>query len=189
MPFNLNDYEPVAARLARWLNAAHDREADPRVITHLVHHAPGWCVFRAELFEGDVLRATGWAEEHATERGVNATSHVENCETSAVGRALANMGVAGHDPEKRPSQEEMRKVKVAEMAAKRPASPPAAPEQPSSTEDAPKPSTGVNPPTEKMLKFLRVLEKRKGTQADTAAELDFELCRYEIDRLQGLQDA
>jgi len=189
MAFNLNDYEPVAARLARWLSDAHDREADPRVITHLVHHGPGWCVFRAELYEGDILRATGWAEEHATERGVNATSHVENCETSSVGRALANMGVAGHDPDRRPSQEEMRKVKTGELAARR-AQKPADGPQPGPVPD----DSGTGPyerqtPTDKMVKFLRVLEKRKGVKADSAAEQDFDVCRSEIDRLQGLSDA
>jgi hypothetical protein len=189
MAFNLNDYEPVAARLARWLSDAHDREADPRVITHLVHHGPGWCVFRAELYEGDILRATGWAEEHATDRGVNATSHVENCETSAVGRALANMGVAGHDPDRRPSQEEMRKVKAGELAAIRTQMAPTAPEDPSGPADTGQPSYNRETPTDKMVKFLRVLEKRKGVKADSAAEQDFDLCRSEIDRLQGLPDA
>lgn len=108
MTFNLNDYEPVATRLARWLE---NTDGQPRVITHLVHYNEGQsCVFRAELWVDEILIATGWAEEHVEDRGVNKTSHLENAESSAVGRALANAGLAGSDPAKRASREEMGKV-------------------------------------------------------------------------------
>jgi hypothetical protein len=107
MGFNLEDYEPVAARLARWLEQT---EGQPRVITHLVHYQENRCVFRAELWVGDVLISTGWAEETRGDGNVNRTSHLENCESSSVGRALANAGLAGSDPNKRPSREEMGKV-------------------------------------------------------------------------------
>ena len=88
MGFNLDDYEPVATRLSRWLADVGAREAIGRVITEMTHHGEGWCVFKASLYENDTLISTGWAEEHASQRGVNSTSHVENCETSAVGRAF-----------------------------------------------------------------------------------------------------
>jgi hypothetical protein len=68
------------------------------------------CVIRAELWLEDVCIATGYAEEVRGAGNVNRTSHVENCETSAVGRALANAGMAGSDVSKRPSREEMTKV-------------------------------------------------------------------------------
>jgi hypothetical protein len=68
------------------------------------------CVIRAELWLEDVCVATGYAEEVRGAGNVNRTSHVENCETSAVGRALANAGMAGTDVNKRPSREEMSKV-------------------------------------------------------------------------------
>lgn len=108
MSFNLDDYEPVAARLSRFLDAHKDQF--PRVITEMVHRGDSWCTFKAYLYLGEDLISTGWAEEHVTERGVNAVSHVENCETSAVGRALANAGFAGSDPARRASREEMAKV-------------------------------------------------------------------------------
>jgi hypothetical protein len=55
-----------------------------------------------------VAYSTGFAEEKDSDRGVNATSALENCETSAIGRALANAGFAAKG--KRPSREEMAKV-------------------------------------------------------------------------------
>jgi hypothetical protein len=55
---------------------------------------------------------TGYAEETVSTRGVNSTSALENCETSAIGRALANAGYVTKG--KRPSREEMSKVKANE---------------------------------------------------------------------------
>ena len=116
MGFNLDDYEPVAARQNRWLENRMGEYLEgkcghPRTITHMVS-VPGAdiCVIRAELWLGDVCIATGYAEEVRGAGNVNRTSHVENCETSAVGRALANAGMAGTDVNKRPSREEMMKV-------------------------------------------------------------------------------
>jgi hypothetical protein len=107
MGFDLDSYEPVAVRHSRWL-AQHP---NGRTITHMVS-VPGAdvCVIRAELWLEDVCIATGYAEEVRGAGNVNRTSHVENCETSAVGRALANAGMAGTDVNKRPSREEMSKV-------------------------------------------------------------------------------
>jgi hypothetical protein len=104
--FNLDDYEPVAVRLDRWLKD----HPDGRVITDLVHYLQDVAVFKAELWLDGEIIATGWAEEVRGQGNVNRTSHVENCETGAVGRALANAGYAGSDVSKRPSREEMGKV-------------------------------------------------------------------------------
>jgi hypothetical protein len=106
MAFNLEDYEPVASRLDRFLKA----HPDARVITDLVHYMADIAVFKCELWLDDEIIATGWAEEIRGQGNVNKTSHVENCETGAVGRALANAGLSGSDFTKRPSREEMGKV-------------------------------------------------------------------------------
>jgi hypothetical protein len=114
--FDLSSYEPVAERLDRWLNAkiaGYEASTNdyPRVLTRMVSE-PGAdiCVIRAELWLGEMLIGTGYAEEVRGAGNVNRTSHVENCETSAIGRALANCGMAGSDMTKRPSREEMSKV-------------------------------------------------------------------------------
>ena len=115
MGFNLDDYEPVAARHSRWLT----QHPNGRTITHMVS-VPGSdiCVIRAELWLEDVCIATGYAEEVRGAGNVNRTSHVENCETSAVGRALANAGMAGSDVSKRASREEMSKVERTAAASR-----------------------------------------------------------------------
>ena len=107
MAFDLSDYEPVASRLDRFLKA----HPDARVITDLVHYLSDVAVFKAELWLDGEIIATGWAEEIRGQGNVNKTSHLENCETGAVGRALANAGLSGSDYTKRPSREEMQKVK------------------------------------------------------------------------------
>ena len=106
MAFDLSDYEPVASRLDRFLKA----HPDARVITDLVHYLSDVAVFKCELWLDGEIIATGWAEEVRNQGNVNKTSHVENCETGAVGRALANAGLSGSDFNKRPSREEMGKV-------------------------------------------------------------------------------
>jgi len=107
MAFDLSQYETVAERLAQWLATTEQTAVETTMLS-----APGAdvCVFKATLYVAGVPVATGHAEEIRGQGNVNRTSHVENCETSAVGRALANLGMAGSDPARRPSREEMAKV-------------------------------------------------------------------------------
>jgi len=71
------------------------------------------CVFYAQLYahkdDKDPI-STGYAEEIKTDRGVNSTSFVENCETSAIGRAISNCPIQGQGTGPRPSRQEMEKV-------------------------------------------------------------------------------
>ena len=106
MAFNLDDYEPVASRLDRFLKA----HPDARVITDLVHYSGDFAVFKAELWLNGEIIATGWEEEVRNSSHINKTSHLANAETGALGRALANAGLSGSDFTKRPSREEMSKV-------------------------------------------------------------------------------
>ncbi len=105
--FNLADYEPVEVRLEKFIK---DYPAF-RISTELEVVEATRYIVKAYLFknaEDSVAWATGYAEETVTSRGVNQTSALENCETSAIGRALANAGYAPKG--KRPSREEMSKV-------------------------------------------------------------------------------
>ena len=106
----LEDYEPVAVRLARVLANIREEGHEPAIITHLLSQ-PGadTCVIRAELWINGVLRATGHAEEIRGQGNVNRTSHLENCETSAIGRCVESYAPTT-DWKKRPSREEMGKV-------------------------------------------------------------------------------
>jgi hypothetical protein len=105
--FNLADYEPVEVRLEKFIKDYPDF----RISTELEVIESNRYVVKAYLFKtatDSVAWATGLAEETVTSRGVNQTSALENCETSAIGRALANAGYAPKG--KRPSREEMTKV-------------------------------------------------------------------------------
>tara|TARA_R100001230_G_C5671965_1_gene176978 strand:+ start:419 stop:1117 length:699 start_codon:yes stop_codon:yes gene_type:complete len=50
------------------------------------------CILKDSNWE---IIATGHAEEYRQDRGVNSNSALENCETSAIGRALAACGIHG----------------------------------------------------------------------------------------------
>lgn len=107
MAFDLSQYETVEDRLQRfWV----DHPAG-RIETVMMNYTGDSCVFRAEIyFDANQLTptATGYAEEIRGTSPVNKNSFVENCETSAIGRGLANCNYATHG--KRPSREEMAKA-------------------------------------------------------------------------------
>jgi len=124
MAFNLDNYEPVANRLAR----AHAEHPDMRVITNIVdihrddNGAPKQYVVQAQIWYGDILKAQDYAEEIVGNGMVNKSSALENALTSAIGRALADANYQGtnlENPSKtRPSREEMQKAqRIQESAA------------------------------------------------------------------------
>lgn len=108
--FKLEDYTTVEERLKLY----REDYPDYSVMTEILHYTPDdKIVIKATLYRDNVemekgtFHSTGIAEE-TPEGYVNKTSRVENCETSAVGRALANAGYTGKGG--RPSREEMEKV-------------------------------------------------------------------------------
>ena len=111
--FNLEDYETVEERLVKFW--ADNKQG--RVFTRLLESSANRFIVEAAIFrsyEDSQPWATGLAEETVQGRGVNATSALENCETSAIGRALANAGYATKG--KRASREEMSKVAAKNVA-------------------------------------------------------------------------
>ena len=113
--FNLDNYETVESRLAKFW----EQYPNGRIATSVFHYDDNKVVFRAEVYvdAGDEYpKATGFAEELRDASPVNRTSHVENAETSAIGRALANF-VFQSKTAPRPSREEMSKVARAEQPA------------------------------------------------------------------------
>jgi len=108
--FNLEDYETVEERLIKFWKDYPDGQ----IHTKILDSASGRFIVEAAIYrtEADIRPwTTGLAEETIQGRGVNATSALENCETSAIGRALANAGYATKG--KRASREEMVKVNKA----------------------------------------------------------------------------
>lgn len=119
MGFNLDEYETVAERLDR----AIKDHPDMRIITHLVEvqrtpdGRPMQYIVKAEIWLGNVLVATGYAEEIVGSSHINKSSALENAESSAVGRGLSNFAYQGKNPKStRPTRNEMEKVKRVEAA-------------------------------------------------------------------------
>ena len=117
MAFNLDDYQTVAERLEQ----AIKDHPDLRIITSLEHverieGRPVHYIFKAEMWLGTILLSTGWADEIVGSSHITKTNGLEVCETSAIGRCLANAGYQGKkdvndNPSKtRPSREEMQKA-------------------------------------------------------------------------------
>ena len=108
--FNLQDYETVEERIRRF----YKDNPDGRIITEnqttLQDRQVNTWVVKASVYlddQTDRPKATGLAFEVDGQGMANKTSALENAETSAIGRALANAGYSGN---KRTSRQEMEKV-------------------------------------------------------------------------------
>jgi hypothetical protein len=112
MAFDLENYETVDTRI----NKFYEAHSNGRISTDLVAYSDQAFIVKASIFRDaldDKPASTGFAEERVGASQVNRTSALENCETSAIGRALANLNFAS---KARPSLEEMNKVKRYETA-------------------------------------------------------------------------
>ena len=89
------EYKTVAGRVNEF-RQVFSIEEGWGVLTSIIECNADDIMFRADIVDpqGRVV-ATGFAEETRTSYGINATSALENCETSAIGRALSAAGFAG----------------------------------------------------------------------------------------------
>ena len=119
--FNLADYETVEERIRRFYADNPDARIITRNITsHEDRERRTWVVeatvYMNKQDQDDCCaKATGLAFEIDGTGGANKTSALENAETSAIGRALANANYSGN---KRATREEMEKVARAEVNAR-----------------------------------------------------------------------
>jgi hypothetical protein len=107
MAFIPADYEPVDSRIHKFW-AEHP---DGRIHTEIVLINETEIVIKASIFaDRDDPRPVSidFAQETRNSSPVNKLSFVENCATSAIGRALATYSYSPKG--KRPSKEEMEKV-------------------------------------------------------------------------------
>ena len=105
--FSSDQYATVAERIELF----YSRFPEGRINTELVTREGGEITFKALVYRSaaeSLAAATGWASEREGDGDVNTVACLENTETSAVGRALANLGFTASS--RRPSREEIEKV-------------------------------------------------------------------------------
>ena len=87
----LKDYVEVNVRIDKF----YLKYPNGRIQTEIMSNENGVVIMKAEVFRDlsdTVASATGHAYEKEGSSYINKTSYIENCETSAVGRALAMLG-------------------------------------------------------------------------------------------------
>lgn len=104
---DLRDYALVAERIAMF----YAEFPSGQIVTEIISRDEWETVVRAKVYRTPAETrpsATGLAAEREGDGDINAVACLENTETSAVGRALANLGFLAS--RKRPSLEEMQKA-------------------------------------------------------------------------------
>lgn len=89
IPFKGKDYAEVPQRIKAFRSIC----PNGAIVTEMLSCENGMCIFKASVYdENQVLLGTGTAYEKEDGSFINQTSYIENCETSAVGRALGMCG-------------------------------------------------------------------------------------------------
>ena len=95
MPVKIHgkDYKTVAERVTEFHNEHKDNKS---ILTEIIQFKDGVVVVKAVVKIGESLFC-GHAYEELGSSKINETSALENCETSAIGRALASAGYLGSE--------------------------------------------------------------------------------------------
>ena len=89
------EYKTVALRVAEF-RGEYTIKDGWGIVTTLVHHDSDTVIMKAEVVNpSGMVVGTGYAEEKRSASQINRTSAMEVSETSAIGRALAAVGLAG----------------------------------------------------------------------------------------------
>jgi hypothetical protein len=112
MAFNLSDYQTVQERIEIFWKI----HPTGRIVNKLIRFDEKTVIVRCSVWKDthEVAwkepDAVDYAQEPITEKGINATSALENCTTSATGRALSLLGGELSPSKARASRTEMEKV-------------------------------------------------------------------------------
>lgn len=184
--FNPKDYVDVQERITRFWQEYPEGAIRTRLDSDPTDFST--CRYRAEIYKDRTAQfpdATGYAFEIAGGKGANSTSHEENCETSAIGRALANMGYATSGKD-RPSRQEMEKAQNAPHA-------PQAVQQPRSASQPPNPTPDTSQPAnidrERVMKRLHAVGKDHGIDHEGLRALVIARAAKDGVAIGSLQDA
>lgn len=90
-PIKGKEYAEVPDRI----NAFRKLYPEGTIETEIISCSVGVCIMKATASVDGKVLATGHAYEKEGSTFINKTSYIENCETSAVGRALGNIGIIG----------------------------------------------------------------------------------------------
>ena len=154
-----------------------------RISTEMISNENGVCVFKATATDGEGhILGTGHAYEKEGASMINKTSYIENCETSAVGRALAMCGI-GIDTSIASFEEVDNAIKQQEVETKIPAEKrPSA--SPTTKEEREKFAAYV---TQNGYDLKEVCERFHITKNATTSQLNEVINRIAIEKIKGNQ--
>jgi hypothetical protein len=102
VPIHGKEYRTVAERIRLFYNTYKDKIT--AITTEIIKDEKNIIQVKATISAMDKIEnptffvfGNGFAEEDRTNGRINSTSALENCETSAIGRALASIGLGGEE--------------------------------------------------------------------------------------------